>query len=222
MGRKDKKKTGQTGWRGVMSHRPQPSDFGLSPLADNVDSLTQRQRVRVSRISHGIGGGMRVNDDAEPFRTVPAHQADRRGARLSLSGGRAIYGIYAAILVSALLITHIQLRFKIHDMNMQQHALQTVQRNLQRQANFLDQHITSLIDLDRLKDHAVINMNMVEVERGPELVVQAAVEEKYSSEAIAAARAQREREMAEANSPAPVHAFRKLADMAWAFADRTR
>lgn len=222
MGRREKKKTRQTNWRGVMNHRPQPSDFGLSPLADNVDSLTQRQRVRVSRITHGIGGGMRISEDTDAYRSAPANEiTDRRGMRvLSLTGSRAAFGIYAGVVLAVLLVAHIQLRFTIHDMNMQQHALQTVQRNLQRQSNFLDQHITSLIDLDRLKEHALMNLNMVEVERGPELLVEANMAEKYSEEAIAAARVQREREIAEAQSQEKRHPFRQLADLALAFADR--
>src|SRR5690606_18746131 len=106
---------------------------------------------------------------------APANEiTDRRGMRvLSLTGSRAAFGIYAGVVLAVLLVAHIQLRFTIHDMNMQQHALQTVQRNLQRQSNLLDQHITSLIDLDRLKEHALMNLNMVEVERGPELLVEA-------------------------------------------------
>jgi hypothetical protein len=216
------KKPGPTGWRGVMNQGPRPSDFGLSPLADNVDSITQRQRVRVSRISHGIGGGMRVHDDSEMLRiTAPRFSPEWMGRRLSLTGSRAAFGMYSAILVALLLIGHVHLRFQIHDMNMQQHALQSLERNLQRQSNTLHQHMSQLIDLTRLENDAVSNLNMVENGRAPEVEIDPALQEKYSPQAIAQARKEKQEESTSDKAIAS-RPFRKIADMAWAFADSAR
>lgn len=214
------KVTGPTGWRGVMNQRPRPSDFGLSPLADNVDSLTQRQRgVRISRIRHGIGGGMRFSDETELVRAAPSRfSADWMGRRLSLTGPRVILGVYCAMLVAALLVIHVHLRFEIRDMNMQQHALQSVHRQLEREISTLERHVAHLRDVGRLKEFAVMKLEMVEIEHGAEVAVSPVVREKYSARTIAAAKAQREAEIAAAQRPHPRNPFRRLADMAVAFA----
>lgn len=209
-----------TGWRGVMNQRPQPSDFGLSPLADNVDSITQRQRVRVSRISHGIGGGMRIHEDADVFRAgAPRFSMEYMGRKLSLTGGRAAFGLYACCLVAALLLAHVHLRFRVHDMQMQQHALQLLQRNLQRQGNLLDQQLVNLVDPDRLRDFAQFNLQMEENHQVAEIQVDAELSEKYSPESIQQEHARMERDVAEAKENTLSRRFGNLAKMAWAFAD---
>ncbi len=214
------KVAGPTGWRGVMNQGPRPSDFGLSPLADNVDSLTQRQRVRISRIRHGIGGGMRFSDESELLRAAPSRfSGEWMGRRLSLTGPRVILGIYCATLVACLLIVHVHLRFDIRDMKMQQHALQTMHRQLEREASALERHVVHLRDIGRLKEYAVMKLEMVEIEGGTEIAISSNLKEKYSSEAIAAARQQRDSEIAALKQPKTRNPFRHLADMAVAFAN---
>ncbi len=209
-----------SGWRGVMNQRPQPSDFGLSQLADNVDSITQRQRVRVSRISHGIGGGMRITDDTELTRSVTSHfSGEFMGRRLSLTSGRVFLGVYATILTTLLLICHIHLRFEIHDMNTQQHALQTVHQRLERQASMLDRQMATLIDLGRLRDYATTELKMVENDRPDELKVAVHLRQKYDPQQIAADR-QRKAEQEIADNNRPVNGFFKFTQVALAFAGR--
>lgn len=215
------KKPGPTGWRGVMNQRPSPSDFGLSPLADNVDSITQRQRVRLPRISHGIGGGMRVHDDTDILLRIPAPRQPAAWSerKLSLTGPRALFGVYAAMLVALLLIGHVHLRFTIHDMNMQQHSLQSLQRNLQRQSNQLDQAI-GLVDLGSMRRYAVDDLNMVPNEdSNTQLMVSASVKDKYSETSIAQERKDRQEERLALGQSSTARRFWKLADMAWTFAE---
>jgi hypothetical protein len=205
-----------SGWRGVMNQRPQPSDFGLSQLADNVDSITQRQRVRVSRIRHGIGGGMRINDETELTVSVGSHfSAEFMGRRLSLTAGRVFFGVYATVLATALLIGHVHLRFEIHDMNMQQHALQTVHQRLQRQHSLLDRQNAELVDPGRLRQYAMLN-NMVENEQADEVQVAMHLQQKYDPRQIAADRQRREEEALAANNK-PVDRFFTLSQVALAF-----
>lgn len=207
-----------SGWRGVMNQRPQPSDFGLSQLADNVDSITQRQRVRVSRISHGIGGGMRITDDAEVTRSVTSHfSAEYMGRRLSLTSGRVFLGVYATVLTTTLLLCHIHLQFEIRDMNTQQHALQTVHQRLERQAALLDRQMSTLIDLGRLREYATTELNMVENDQPDELKVTAHLRQKYDPQQIAADR-QRRADQEVAHNNRPVNGFFRLTQVALAFA----
>src|SRR5690606_7769208 len=195
------------------------SDFGLSPLADNVDSLTQRQRVRISRIRHGIGGGMRFSDENELVRAAPSRfSGEWMGRRLSLTGPRVILGIYSAFLVASLLIVHVHLRFEIRDMNMQQHALQSMHRQLEREISTLERHVAHLRDVGRLEEFAVMKMEMVEIDQSTEIAISPALQEKYSEQSIAAARAEREAEIAASSQPRTRNPFRRLADMAFAFA----
>lgn len=213
------KTSGPTGWRGVMNQGPRPSDFGLSPLADNVDSLTQRHRVRISRIRHGIGGGMRFSDETELMRAAPSRfSGEWMGRRLSLTGPRVLLGVYVAMLIASILIVHVHLRFEIRDMNMQQHVLQTVHRQLERDFSHLERHVTHLRDIGRLKEYAVMKLEMVEIGSGTEIAISPAIREKYSAEAIAGAQAERAAEIAARTQPAYRNPFRRLADLAVAFA----
>lgn len=213
------KSAGPTGWRGVMNRSPRPSDFGLSPLADNADSLAQRPRARVSRIRHGIGGGMRLYDENELAQAAPSRFNDEwMGRCLSLTAPRVVFGIYAAVLVTLLLITHVYLRFQIHDMQMQQHALQAIHRDLDRESAMLDGHRAFLSDPGRLKEFAVMDLAMVENGRSPELTVPPYLVQKYSPELIATARQEQLREIAQLKQGGRKNPFRQIADMALAFA----
>jgi hypothetical protein len=201
-----------------MSRRPQPSDFGLSPLADNVDSLTQRQnRTRVSRIQNGIGGGMRFADENELARVAPSRfSGDFMGRQLSLTSGRVILGVYCSVLLTALLVSHVHLRFQIHDMKMQEHMLQTVQRQLDRRLSSLDRGVAHRMgDLAPLRDVAITKLNMVPNDRtSMEIAIAPQLLEKYSSRAIAEITSARNTDIAAAPQRNP---FRKLADFALAF-----
>ena len=170
-----------TGWRAVMNRSPRPSDFGLSPLADNVDSITQRQRVRISRIRHGIGGGMQLYDESDLIHAAPSRfSGEWMGRRLSLTGGRVLLGVYTMSLLAFLLIAHVHLRFQIHDIQMQQHGLQTIHRQLERQITSIDRHVAHRSnDLRHLKDHAVLNLRMVENQDTTELSVSKSLVSKY-------------------------------------------
>lgn len=217
------KTAGPTGWRGVMNRGPQRSEFGLSPLADNVDSLTQRPRVRVSRIRHGIGGGMRLSDETEfSLSLTPRYNYDQRGRRLSLTPGRAAVGIYVSVLIGSLLIIHVNLRFKIHDMQMQQHALQMVQRHLEREASSVNSRTAVLGNLERLEEYAVIDREMVHTVEAPEVRIPRYTMEKYSPDAVAAVQKEQDEQVAAATHAKPKSPFRNLATMALAFAQSTR
>lgn len=203
-----------------MNRRPQPSDFGLSPLADNVDALTQRSqsRQRISRIHHGVGGGMRFADDHELVRhTSSRFSGEFMGRTLSLSGPRVVAGVYCTVLVTILLVTHIHLRFEIHDIKMQEHSLQTVQRQLEQRLSSLDRGVAKrMADLAPMRDVATRHMNMVRNSRSVELGIAPHVAQKYSPEAIVAATQPRDENPAaheeQARSP-----FNRLADFALAF-----
>lgn len=214
------KNTVPTGWRGVMNHRPQPSDFGLSPLADNVDAITQRQRVRIPRISHGIGGGMQVHDESDMHRlTFTQRGAFAAARKVSLTSGRAMFGLYASALMALLLIVHVHLRFTIHDLNMQQHALQTVERRLQRQSNYLDQQMISRVDQHSMKRYAVNQLGMVpNSDNNGEVVITAEAREKYSATAVAQVQQKRKAGQSTTAKASTSGRLWKLADMAIAYA----
>ncbi len=212
------KVTGPTGWRGVMNRSPQRSDFGLSPLADNVESLTQRPRVRVSRIQHGIGGGMQLTDSDAGF-MAPSRLRDERTARqLSLTTGRTAVGVYAAVFITGLLIVHIHLRFQILDMKMQQHALQTQHRHLEREASWLESGYARLGNLGRLKDLAVMKHQMKESTEHDAVTISPYLVEKYSATSIAADRQAQLNHIAAATNAHSKNPFRRIANMAVAFA----
>lgn len=217
------KVAGPTGWRGVMNRGPQRSDFGLSPLADNVDSLTQRPRVRVSRIHHGIGGGMQLNYETHSGLTTSLRSGTSRTSRqLPLTGSRAAAGIFCAMLIAGLLITHVHLRFKILDMKMQQHALQTVHYHLEREASMLDSRSAHLGDLGRLKDFAVMKLQMRENTESSEVTIATYLIEKYSARSIAEAQQEQTRELAAEQRDKTRNPFKRIANMALAFAEGGR
>ncbi len=216
------KVAGPTGWRGVMNRGPQPSNFGLSPLADNVDSLTQRPRVRVSRIRHGIGGGMRLSEDSETTLFSSFRGSNNSPSRrLSFSGGRAAVGVYAAMLVAGLLVVHVHLRFEILDMNIQQHALQTVHRQLEREASMLESRFANLNNLGRLKDHATRKLQMQGNAHVDSVNIAPSLVKKYSAESVAADQQEQAKSIAAAQS-ATNNPFRRFANMALAFAENGR
>lgn len=216
------KKAGPSGWRGVMSPRPQPSDFGLSPLADNVDSLTQRplHRPKTSRIQNGIGGGMRFADDSLFGNTAPSSYFSRSfmDRRLSLSGRRVVAGIYCTVLLTVLLVGHVHLRFQIHDIKMQEHMLQTVQQQLDRRLSALDRGVAHRLgDLGPLRDVAVTRFNMVpNAGRSVELAIAPDARERYSAERVAQTLQASASEKALARRH-PQGRLSKLADFALAF-----
>lgn len=215
------KKAGPSGWRGVMNRRPQPSDFGLSPLADNVDSLTQRDlhKPRPSRLQHGIGGGMRFTEGYERSGLIPADFSrsifDRQ---LSLTGPRVLVGLYCTALMTILMVSHIHLRFHIHDMKMQEHSLQSVQQQLERRISFLDRGVASRLgDLAPMRDVAVNHLNMVRTGRASELVIAPHIAQKYSPEAIAAVTEKNSQSVAAPAEEPALNPFFRFADFAMAF-----
>jgi hypothetical protein len=214
------KAAGPSGWRGVMNRRPQPSEFGLSPLADNVDSLTQRHqpRPRISRIQNGIGGGMRFADEHELLRVAPSRfSGDFMGRQLSLTGGRVIMGVYCCVLLTVLLVAHVHLRFQIHDMKMQEHMLQSVHRQLERRLSNLDRGVAHRMgDLAPLREAAITKLNMVPNSRTLEVAIAPSLLEKYSPQAIAEVTGTQNSSVAAAQ-PQRRNPFRKLADLALAF-----
>jgi len=219
------KVSGPSGWRGVMNRRPQPSEFGLSPLADNVDSLTLRpnEHVRSSRNGRGVGGAMRFLEDHDLRRHSRAGSTFH-SRPISFCGRRAALSIYCAFLVTALLVLHVHLRFSIHDMQMQEHLLQTVQRHLDRRISSLDRGVAhNMGDLGRLRDYAVNNLQMVPNERGMDLAIAPDIAQKYSPESIAETRKKAEQAVADADSEdSPRNPFKRLADFALAFAPEQR
>lgn len=221
------KKAGPSGWRGVMSPRPQPSDFGLSPLADNVDSLTQRtlHKPKPLRIQNGIGGGMRFTDDSVFGNTSPSSCFSRSfmDRRLSLTGRRVVAGIYCTILLTVLLVGHVHLRFQIHDIKMQEHMLQTVQQQLDRRLSTLDRGVAHRLgDLGPLRDVAVTRFNMVpNAGRSVELAIAPEAKERYAPDRIAETLQVSAQQKALARQ-APQGRLSKLADFALAFIPERR
>lgn len=215
------KAAGPSGWRGVMNRRPQPSDFGLSPLADNVDSLNHRHqsRPRISRIHNGIGGGMRFADELELARSAPSRfSPDYLGRRLSLTGPRVTFGIYATILVAILLVTHVHLRFQIHDMQMQEHAMQTIQQQLDRRISSLDRGVAHRMgDLAPLREVAITRLNMVPNQNTVDLAIASNTLEKYSPVSVAQITSPQDSAMQLANQQTTRNPFKRLADFATAF-----
>lgn len=215
------KAAGPSGWRGVMNRRPQPSDFGLSPLADNVDSLTQRHqsRPRISRIHNGIGGGMRFADELELARSAPSRfSPDYMGRRLSLTGPRVIFGIYATVMVAVLLVMHVHLRFQIHDMQMQEHAMQTIQRQLDRRISSLDRGVAHRMgDLAPLREVAVNRLNMVPNHHTVDLAIASNTLDKYSAQSIAQITDPEAAQVQLASQAPTRNPFKRLADFALAF-----
>lgn len=136
------------------------------------------------------------------------------GRRLSLTGGRVLLGIYTTALLAFLLIAHVHLRFQIHDIQMQQHGLQTIHRQLERQITAIDRDVSRRSnDLRHLKDFAVLNLNMVENPDTTELAVPKNLVSKYDMTI-----GQEEPRSATADSSK--NPFSRFASIAFAFASR--
>lgn len=162
---------------------------------------------------------MRFSEGHEISGLVPASFSRNVFARqISLTTPRVVVGIYCTVLLTILMVSHIHLRFHIHDMKMQEHSLQSVQQQLERRISFLDRGVASRMgDLAPMRDVAVNHLNMVRTGRSSELVIAPHVAQKYSPEAIAAA-TQRNTQTASLGAEEPVlNPFFRFADFAMAF-----
>lgn len=166
---------------------------------------------------------MRLSDETELAKAAPSRfSGEWMGRRLSLTGGRVVLGVYCAVFITALLIVHIHLRFEIHDMKMQQHALQTMHRHLERELSMLDRGVASHSnDIERLKDYAITNLHMVENDRAAELVVAPGLAEKYSAIAVAQATGNDETPDI-ASTRGSRNPFRRFASLAFALSTNNR
>lgn len=204
-----------------MSRRPQPSDFGRSELSGNVDSITHRQRVRVSRIRHGIGGGMRLSEDAYSTRSAGSFfSAEYMGRRLSLTPRRVCLGLYCMFIVCLLALAHIQLQFQTRDLKMQQHLLQTSQVRLQKQHHVLERQMVQYRDIQHLKDIAQTNLQMVEINNPHEMKVTASVRAKYTAPAGQMGENGTVIETAQSPDTERINPFQRLKNIALAWANR--
>jgi hypothetical protein len=205
-----------TAWRGLPAEGPAPSDFGLSPLAENVDSIAHRRSSRRSRIAHGIGGGMRIVDDfTEPMSHGNTFSRDWMDRRLSLTKGRLFLGLYMAFVVTVCCLLHVNLRFRIHDLLVQQRLIQTNHREFARQAMLLERHNNFLSDPERLRNYALSKLDMEKMdstEPAMEVTVSSAVERRYDPVILADAQ-QREAQSRLAAAPDTFHSKNVVAQL---------
>jgi hypothetical protein len=119
-------------------------------------------------VAHGIGGGMRIVDDfTEPMSHGNTFSRDWMDRRLSLSPARTVLGLYLAFLVCVCCLLHVNLRFRIHDLLIQQRLIQSNHREFVRQATILDRQNSFLSDPERLRNYAVSRLHMEKWSRVP-------------------------------------------------------